>query len=158
MRSLLRIILPVLLFPILVQAQSDDDIFEANRLKKVFPDDRVAATIVEEEYNFDKGRSEDKLPIVTATKNTGITFLSLRASAGIQYFDFYNSFSRITSFKQLEKVKGIFGTKKNYNVGYAIDRSASSSEIFSDDSRVKYFNIRFTGYGDMTRVNLKKNS
>jgi len=137
-------------------AQADDDIFEANRMKKVFPDDRVAATTVEEEYTFDKGRSNDKLPVVTATKNTGITFLALRERAGIQYYDFYNSFCKITSFKQLEKVKGMFGMKKNYNVGYAIDRSASSSDYFSDDSRVKYFNIGFTGYGDVTRVETEK--
>jgi transglutaminase-like putative cysteine protease len=145
-----------LLLPCLLIAQSDDDIFEANRLKKVFPDDRVVATIVEEEFSFDKGRSEDRLPVVTATCNTSINFLALRERAGIQYFDFYNSFSKITSFKQLEKVKGMFGMKKNYNVGYAIDRSASSSEIFSDDSRVKYFNIGFTGYGDVTRVETEK--
>ena len=145
-----------LIAPGFLMAQSDDDIFEANRLKKTFPDDRVAATIVEEEFNFDKGRSDDRLPVVTATRNVSINFLALRERAGIQYFDFYNSFTKITSFKQLEKVKGMFGMKKNYNVGYAIDRSASSSEIFSDDSRVKYFNIGFTGYGDVTRVETEK--
>lgn len=145
-----------LLLPNIIMAQADDDIYEANRLKKVFPDDRVAATIVEEEYNFDKGRSDDKLPVVTANKKTGINFLALRERASIQYFDFYNSFSKITSFKQLEKAKGMFGIKKNYNVGYALDQSASSSDFFSDDSRVKYFNIGFTGYGDITRVETEK--
>ena len=145
-----------LLLPFILLAQADDDIFEANRLKKTFPDDRVVATIVEEEFNFDKGRSDDKLPVVTATKNTGITFLALRERASIQYYDFYNSFCKITSFKQLEKAKGMFGVKKNYNIGYAIDRSASSSDYFSDDSRVKYFNIGFTGYGDITRVETEK--
>lgn len=146
-----------LLIPHLLLAQAaDDDVYEANRLKKIFPDDRVVATTVEEEYNFDKGKSDDKLPVVTATENTGITFLSLRERAGIQYFDFYNSFCKITSFKQLEKMKGMFGMKKNYNVGYAIDRSASSSDFFSDDSRVKYFNIGFSGYGDVTRVETEK--
>ncbi len=145
-----------LLFPNIIIAQADDDIYEANRLKKVFPDDRVAATIVEEEYNFDKGRSDDKLPVVTANKKTGINFLALRERASIQYFDFYNSFCKITSFKQLEKAKGMFGIKKNYNVGYALDQSASSSDFFSDDSRVKYFNIGFTGYGDITRVETEK--
>jgi Transglutaminase-like superfamily/Domain of Unknown Function with PDB structure (DUF3857) len=149
-------LLVCLLMSGLLSAQSDDDVFEANRLKKVFPDDRVAATVVEEVFDFDKGRNENKLPVVTATRNTGINFLALRERASIQYYDFYNSFSKITSFKQLEKVKGMFGTKKNYNVGYAIDRSASSSEIFSDDSRVKYFNIGFTGYGDVTRVETEK--
>ncbi|HMK24951.1 MAG TPA: transglutaminase domain-containing protein [Chitinophagaceae bacterium] len=157
MRKDLTLLLIVgLLLPGSVLAQADEDIFEANRLKKVFPDDRVAATTVEEEYTFDKGRSDDKLPVVTATKNTGITFLALRERAGIQYFDFYNSFCKITSFKQLEKLKGAFGVKRNYNVGYAIDRSASSSDYFSDDSRVKYFNIGFTGYGDATRVETEK--
>lgn len=157
MRHLFNLFLGALLaFPGLSVAQNDDDIFEANRLKKIFPDDRVAATLVEEDYSFDRGKSEDKLPVVTATQNTGINFLAMRERAGIQYFDFYNSFTKITSFKQLEKMKGMFGIKKNYNVGYAIDRSASSSEFFSDDSRVKFFNIGFTGYGDVTRVETEK--
>lgn len=155
-KSLKLILCAWLIMPGFLHAQSDDDIFEANKLKKIFPDDRVVATSLEEEYTFDRGRSEDKVPVVTATENTGITFLALRERAGIQYFDFYNSFSKITSFKQLEKVKGMFGMKKNYNVGYAIDRSASSSDYFSDDSRVKYFNIRFSGYGDVTRVETEK--
>lgn len=150
------ILLFCLCWPAIAPAQNDDDLFEANRLKKVFPDDRVAATLVEDEFTFDRTRSEDRLPVVTATQSTGINFLALRERAGIQYFDFYNSFTRITSFKQLEKRKGMFGIKKNYNVGYAIDRSASSSDFFSDDSRVKYFNIGFSGYGDVTRVETEK--
>jgi transglutaminase-like putative cysteine protease len=157
MKKELKLLLIIgLLLPGSVFAQADDDIFEANRLKKVFPGDRVVATTVAEDFTFDRGRSDDKLPVVIATKNTGITFLALRERAGIQYFDFYNSFCKITSFKQLEKVRGMFGTKKNYNVGYAIDRSASSSDYFSDDSRVKYFNIGFSGYGDVTRVETEK--
>ena len=32
--------------PLFLAAQNDDDLFEANRLKKVFRDDRVAATLV----------------------------------------------------------------------------------------------------------------
>lgn len=156
-KHLKLLLVMALLLPNFLMAQiADDDIYEANRLKKVFPDDRVVATLVEEEFNFDKGRSDDKLPVVTATRNIGINFLSLRERAGIQYFDFYNSFCKITSFKQLEKAKGMFGIKKNYNVGYAIDRSASSSDFFSDDSRVKFFNISFSGYGDITRVESEK--
>lgn len=145
-----------LVFSFNIFAQADEDIYEANRLKKVFPDDRVAAILAEEEFNFDRGKTPDKLPVVVATRKTGINFIALRERAGLQYFDFYNSFSKITSFKQLERMKGMFGIKKNYNVGYAIDRSASSSEIFSDDSRVKYFNIGFSGYGDVTRVESEK--
>lgn len=156
MRKKIGIFLSALLLPALLMAQADDDIYEANRLKKVFPDDRVAATLAEEEFSFEKGRSDDKLPVVTATRNTGINFLSLRERSGIQYFDFYNSFTKISSFKQLEKVKGMFGIKKNYNVGFAIDHSASSSDLFSDDSRVKYFNINFSGYADVTRVETEK--
>lgn len=145
-----------ILIPTLSPAQNEDDVYEANRLKKVFPDDRVVSTLSQEEFNFDKGKSDDKLPVVTATRNVSINFLSLRERASIQYYDFYNSFCKITSFKQLEKAKGFFGVKKNYNVGYAIDRSASSSDMFSDDSRVKYFNIGFGGYADVTRVETEK--
>ena len=156
LKTLKLLLLAGLLLPLLVFAQDDEDVYEANRLKKVFPDDRVVATIVEEEYNFDKGKSDEKLPVVTAIKKTGINFLALRERAGIQYFDFYNSFCKISSFKQLEKVKRMFGIKKNFNVGYAMDQSASSSDYFSDDSRVKYFNIGFTGYADVTRVETEK--
>lgn len=158
MRKEMRILLVTgLLLPHFLLAQiADDNIYEANRLKKVFPDDRVVATSFEEEYTFEKGKNDDKLPVVTATENTSINFLSLRERASIQYFDFYNSFCKITSFKQLVKAKGMFGLKKTYNVGNVIDRSASSSDFFSDDSRVKYFNIGFSGYGDMTRVETEK--
>ena len=148
--------LALLALPGISRAQTDEDTYEANRLKKLFPDERVVATLQEEEYNFDKGKGTDNLPVVSATVRTGINLISLRERASMQYFDFYNSFSKITSFKQLEKVKGIFGMKKNYNVGYAIDRSATSSEIFSDDSRVKYFNIGFTGFADVTRIESEK--
>jgi len=155
--SRLLVMLLLAITPSLSWSQiSDDDIYEANRLKKVFPDARVAATIAEEEFTFERGKTDDKRVVVTATCNRGINFLALRERAGIQYYDFYNSFSKITSFKQLEKARGMFGVKKVYNVGYAIDRSASSSEIFSDDSRVKYFNIGFSGYGDITRVETEK--
>src|ERR1700741_2183031 len=94
--------------PLTAMAQAnDEDIFEANRLKKVFPDDRVAATLMEEEFNFDKARTDDQRPVVTAIRSTGINLIALRERASIQYFDFYNSFSRITSFKQLEKRRGM---------------------------------------------------
>jgi transglutaminase-like putative cysteine protease len=155
MRKLLIFLFAVLL-PFFVPAQSEDDLAEAGRLKKLFPDDRVAAAMLEEVYTFEKGKGTDNLPVVSATKSSSINFISLRERAGIQYFDFYNSFSTIHSFKQLERVRGAFGIKKNYNVGYAIDRSITSNEIFSDDSRVKYFNIGFTGYGDATRIETEK--
>jgi hypothetical protein len=151
------ILLLVLTFSFYCFSQiNDEDLSEANRLKKLFTEDRVAATLLEEEYTFDKAKGTDNLPVLSATKNTSINFISLRERAGIQYFDFYNSFSKINSFKQLERLRGAFGIKKNYNVGYAIDRSVTSNEIFSDDSRVKYFNIGFSGYGDVTRVETEK--
>lgn len=62
-KDLKLLLVMALLLPNFLLAQiADDDIYEANRLKKVFPDDRVVATLVEEEFNFDKGRSDDKLP------------------------------------------------------------------------------------------------
>jgi len=155
MRKLLVLLLAMTL-PFFSRSQSEDDVSEANRLKKLFPDDRVAAVLLEEVYTFDKAKGTDNLPVVSATKNTSINFISMRERAGIQYFDFYNSFSKINSFKQLERVRGAFGIKKNYNVGYAIDKSITSNEIFSDDSRVKYFNIGFSGYGDVARVETEK--
>ena len=112
MRKLLILLLSAIL-PFSSFSQTEDDISEANRLKKLFPDDRVAATLMEEEYSFDKAKGTDNLPVVSATKNTSINFVALRERASIQYFDFYNSFSKINSFKQLERVRGAFGIKKN---------------------------------------------
>jgi len=84
MQLLYKSLIALILLPLVSTAQSEEDIYEANRLKKVFTEDRVVATQVEEEFNFDKGRSDAKRPVVTATRSTGINFLSLRESAGIQ--------------------------------------------------------------------------
>ena len=101
------------------------------------------------------------LRLIKAARMTAVPLLQLPAipastscpsvKAPASSTDFYNSFCKITSFKTAGKMKGMFGVKKNYNVGYAIDRSAKFQRLFSDDSRVKYFNIRFTGYGDVTK-------
>ena len=84
MRSTLILVFLLAIIPFSGFGQAEDDVYEANRLKKLFPDDRVAAVSVEEEYNFERGKGNDRLPVVTATKNTGITFISLRESASIQ--------------------------------------------------------------------------
>ena len=54
---------------------NDEDLSEASRLKKLFTEDRVAATLLEEEYTFDKGKGTDNLPVLSATKNTSINFI-----------------------------------------------------------------------------------
>ena len=46
MHLVYRSLIALLLLPLVVPAQSDEDIYEANRLKKVFTDDRVVATLV----------------------------------------------------------------------------------------------------------------
>ncbi|MFM2138095.1 MAG: hypothetical protein RJA57_402 [Bacteroidota bacterium] len=149
-------LLILLSLPLVARTQPDENLYEANRLRKAFPDDRVAALRSEETYRFDRARTEDKRPVVTATCEMGIDFVALREQSTLQYYDFYNSFSRITAFRQLELQKNLLGIKKTHQVGTAIDRSASSSDFFSDDSRVKYFNIRFRGLGDATRIESEK--
>ena len=71
-KKLLQWLLIGLLLPNLLQGQTaDDDIFEANRLKKVFPDDRVAAILVEEEYNFGTINQGEVVSHTFKFKNTG---------------------------------------------------------------------------------------
>jgi transglutaminase-like putative cysteine protease len=157
MKKLPLVLLAAFLFlaPAIKAQVSDDDEASAYRLKRKYPDERSAVVSDIEEYDFDIGKGDDNTPVVTAIMNQKVQFISLREATMVQYGEFYNKFSDITKMKQYYKSGNSFlnYTSKNRPV----DRSATSGDIFYDDSRVKFFNIIIPkmGMGAMVEVEKK---
>lgn len=154
---LLFIVTAFIFSTIPVHAQvSDDDEAMAYRLKKKYPDERTACVSDMEEYDFEVGKGDGNGPVVAAIMNQKIQFISLREAAMVQYGEYYDKFSSITKFKQYYKSGNSFGLYKNAK---ALDRSVTSSDIFYDDSRVKFFNIMLPnmGFGAMVEVEKRIN-
>lgn len=82
-------------------------IFRSKQVKKLMPDDRVAATHAEVERTFDKLIVIDKLLLVTATPTAGTNFHALHDRAGIQYFDCYHTFTCINSSNIRKKKRDV---------------------------------------------------
>ena len=133
---------------------SDDDEGTAYRLKRKYPDERAAVLSDIEEYDFAVGKGDGNSPVVTAVMSQRVQFISLREATMVQYGEFYNKFSSITKIKQYYKSGNAFinYTAKNK----PIDKSATSGDIFYDDSRVKYFNIIIPKMGMGAMVEIEK--
>jgi transglutaminase-like putative cysteine protease len=144
----------VFLSPISKAQVSDDDEAAAYRLKRKYPDERSAVLSDIEEYDFAVGKGDGNGPVVTALMNQKVQFLSLREATWVQYGEFYNKFSAITKIKQYYKAGNSFinYTAKNK----PIDKSATSGDIFYDDSRVKFFNIFIPKMGMGAMVEVEK--
>ncbi len=156
MKKITLILLAFFLFstPATKAQVSDDDESTAYRLKRKYPDERSAVISDIEEYDFDIGKGDDGHPVVTAVMNQKIQFMSLREATMLQYGEFYNKFSSITKMKQYYKSGNSF---INFTRTRPIDKSATSGDIFYDDSRVKFFNIVIPkmGMGAMVEVEKK---
>ena len=133
---------------------SDDDESTAYRLKRKYPDERSAVISDIEEYELDIGKADDGRPVVTAVMTQKVQFMSLREATMLQYGEYYDKFSSITKMKQYYKSGNSF---VNYSRTRPIDKSATSDDIFYDDSRVKFFNIVIPkmGMGAMVEVEKK---
>ncbi|MES2850546.1 MAG: transglutaminase domain-containing protein [Bacteroidota bacterium] len=132
---------------------SDDDESMAYRLKKKYPDERTACVSDMEEYDFEPGKGDGNGPVVAAIMNQKVQFISLREAAMVQYGEYYDKFSAITKFKQYYKSGNSFGLYKNAK---PLDRSVTSSDIFYDDSRVKFYNIMLPNMGLGAMVEVEK--
>ncbi len=133
---------------------SDDDEATAYRLKRKYPDERSAVLSDVEEYDFAVGKGDGNGPVVTALMNQKVQFISLREATMVQYGEFYNKFSSITKIKQYYKSGNSFVNYTSKNK--PIDKSATSGDIFYDDSRVKYFNIVIPKMGMGAMVEVEK--
>jgi len=135
------------------QVVTDDDESLAYQLKKKYPDERTACISSIEEYDFDIGKGDAGVPVVTATMNKKVQFISLREASMQQYGEFYDKFSSINKFRQFYKTGKSFVPVRNK----PLDKSATSGDIFYDDSRVQFFNIVMPkmGMGSMVEVEKK---
>ncbi len=155
-RALILLLLAVTGIIPATQAQvTDDDEALAYQLKRKYPDERVACVNSVEEYEFDTGKGDDEQPLVTAVANKKVQFISLREAAMVQYGEFYDKFSTIKKFRQYYKSGNSFAAYSKSPV----DKSATSSGIFYDDSRVQFYNIIMPrmGLGSMVEVQKKYN-
>ena len=133
---------------------SDDDEATAYRLKRKYPDERSAVISDIEEYDFAVGKGDGNGPVVTALMNQKVQFISLREATMVQYGEFYDKFSAITKIKQYYKSGNSF---INYTArNKPLDKSATSGDIFYDDSRVKFFNIMIPKMGMGAMVEVEK--
>ena len=135
------------------QVVTDDDESLAYQLKKKYPDERTACISSIEEYDFDIGKGEAGVPVVMAIMNKKVQFISLREASMQQYGEFYDKFSAINKFRQFYKSGKSFVPVRNKPQ----DKSATSGDIFYDDSRVQFFNIVMPkmGMGSMVEVEKK---
>jgi Transglutaminase-like superfamily/Domain of Unknown Function with PDB structure (DUF3857) len=141
-------------FPVFSFAQNvaDDDLGIAFQLKKLYPDDEVGAALIEEVYEFDRKKNDDKIPVVTAAYSATYDMISLRDRASFQHYEFYNQFMELNKYKYLSKS----GTKFKTVASRGFDRSATGGDIFFDDNRVQYYNLGFSAMGEVARLEVEK--
>jgi transglutaminase-like putative cysteine protease len=135
-------------------AQSADDEYTADQLKKKYPDSDVSCLKAYHLYTFDKGKNALGDKVVVLNEESEVEFIALTKFASIAYPEYYNKFIQIKTFKKELKYK----TQNKYytSARSGIDRSVTSDGIFFDDSRVQYYPIRFNWPGARARVTVKK--
>lgn len=133
------------------QVNSDDESTAYSYAKKYKDDDMMCMSSYHY-YTFDKGKNGLGDKVVEVEENAELEFISLKKYSSITYPEFYNQFIKINTFKKALK----YGTKYVTYDKAGIDRSVTDDGIFFDDSRVRYFPIRFNQQGQMARVTVKK--
>jgi hypothetical protein len=133
------------------QVNADDEQQAAQYAKK-YPDDDVIGKTAYHYYSFDKGKNSLGDKVVEIQEESEYEFLAMKRYASVTHAEFYNKFIEVNNFK-----KSIKYGKKYYAMDKSgLDRSVTSDGIFFDDSRVRYFPIRFNQKGEMAKVNVKK--
>ena len=129
-----------------------DDEQTALLYAKKYPDDDVIGKTAYHNYTFDKGKNALGDKVVEIQEQSEYEFMSLKRYASITHAEYYNKFIEINNFK-----KSLKSGKKFYTIDKSgFDRSVNNDGIFFDDSRVRYFPIRFNQKGEVTKVNVKK--
>ena len=133
------------------QVNPDDERI-AYSISKKYKDDDVMCMSSYHYFTFDKGKNGLGDKVVEVEENAEMEFLSLKKYASITYPEFYNQFIEIKNFKKAIK----YGKKYVTYDKSGFDRSVTDDGIFFDDSRVRYFPIRFNDKGSLARVTVKK--
>jgi hypothetical protein len=129
-----------------------DDVMEADMLAKTYKDNNIVCTSSYHSFTFDKGKNSFDDKVVAIEENTELEFLSLKKYSSLNYPEYYNKFIELKSFKKAIK----YGNKFITSDRSGIDRGVTDENIFFDDSRVRYFPLRFTDKGAVARITVKK--
>ncbi len=134
------------------QVVVDEDEQMANTYAKKYKEDDVMCKTAYHYYTFDKGKNALGDKVVEIQEESEYEFISLKKYAGLTHAEYYNKFIEIKNFKKsLKSGKKFYTMDKN-----GVDRSVTDDGIFFDDSRVRYFPIRFNQKGAIVKVNVKK--
>jgi hypothetical protein len=133
------------------QVNPDDESTAYMNAKK-YKDDDIMCMSSYHYFTFDKGKNGLGDKVVEVEENAEMEFISLKKYSSLTYPEFYNQFIEIKNFKKAVK----YGKKYVTSDKNGFDRSVTDDGIFFDDSRVRYFPIRFSDQGAMARVTVKK--
>lgn len=117
-----------------------------------YKNDDVMCLYERNSFTFGKGKNEFNDKVVTAEENKELKFISLKRFVSVPYAEFYNKFIQIKVFKRVSQNPG--GNLVSEKGG--IDRSVTDENIFFDDSRMRFFTLRFRDKGNWHKVNVKK--
>lgn len=134
------------------QLVSTEDEANAIQMSRKYKDNDIAALRSYSLFTFDKGVNALNDKVVNVTEETSEEFVALKKFGSMVYPEFYNKFIQINSFIKLIKYNGKFVPMRSK----PIDRSLTDDNIFFDDSRVKYFPIRFNQQGAVNAIAVKK--
>lgn len=137
---------------VVVYAQTDDPVSDAEYYARKFKDDDVMCLSSKRYFTFDKGKNSLNDKVVVIQEDGEYQFLGLRKFAGLMFYEFYNKFIELKSFKRYDRIAGKYIAVDRVGV----DRSVTDDDIFFDDSRIKYFPIRFNNKGALVKVNVRK--
>jgi Transglutaminase-like superfamily/Domain of Unknown Function with PDB structure (DUF3857) len=137
--------------PSFAQINPDDE-GNAYRYAKKYKDDDILCTSSYHLFTFDKGKNALGDKVVEIEENSEYEFMSLKKYSALTFPEFYNKFIEIKSFKKAVKYYNKYVTQERGG----IDRSVTDDGIFFDDSRVRYFPVRFNQQGAMAKITVKK--
>ena len=131
---------------------ASDDLAEAELLARTYKNDGVICRSSYHFFSFDKGKNSFGDKVVVVQEDAELEFLSLKNFSALTYPEFYNKFIQLKTFKKAVKYASKYVTSDRNG----IDRSLTDENIFFDDSRVRYFPLRFTEKGSSARITVKK--
>ncbi len=126
---------------------------QGKEFSKKFKDDDVIIASSYQFFTFDKGKNDLGDKVVSIEENSEYLYMSMKKYSSASHPEFYNRFIALKTFKRAIEYNSKFYMQEKG--GY--DRSVTGDDIFFDDSRVQFFNMRFSGIGSQQRVTVKKN-
>jgi hypothetical protein len=128
------------------------DIMQAEAYAKEFKDEAVICTSSYLFFSFDKGKNSLNDKVVEIQEESEYDFMAIKKYGSITFAEFYNKFIQLGKTTEAVKYNGKFIVVSREG----IDRAVTNDGIFFDDSRVRYFPLRFYEKGQINRVNVKK--